>query len=422
MARKRKATKPPREITRRQLARWQRQKKRQRLVFIVGIATIIAALLLVLVGWFTTSYRPLHQTVVKVNDTEFNLKYYVELFKLYSRGQQPQDLAFLANDLVSNIQREELIRQEALKLGIRVSDEEVKAQLKNAGLPDDRVYWNLISSQLLAKKLQDEYFDKQVPAAAEQVHMLAMLLETKSQAEAVRARLEKGESFADLAGELSLSDFSKKGKGDIGSHPQSIFADLLGSPVPSDYAFGAEAGMLSQPRYDAEVHKQVGYWLVKVLEKKAASEEARVNVVLLGSETEAREIRAKLEVGQDFATLAKEFSQLEGAEDNGGDLGPITKGTTTQVIDQYIFDSATKLGTVSQPIRDTTVVTRGGYWLVKVLERIANKPINEDDRSRLKAKAFNEWVVSLLANPANSVETYLDKDKIAFAIQQVTKK
>lgn len=421
MAKKRKAIRPRREFTRRQLARWQRQKKRQRIIFITGVTTIIAVLLLVLVGWYVSSYRPLQQTVIKVNGTEFSMKYYVELLKLYSSGQRPQDLPLVANAVANGIQRDALIRQAALKLGVRVSDEEVKKQLKDAKLPNDRVHWDLISNQLLAKKLQDEYFDKQVPATADQAHILAMLLESKNQAEAVRARLEKGESFAGLASELSLDDFSKKKKGDIGSHPQSVFADLLSSPVPGDYAFGAEAGMLSQPRYDAEVNKQVGYWLVKVLKKENASEEAGVNAMLLGSETEAQEIRAKLEAGQDLATLAKEFSQLSGAKENGGDLGQIAKGTMSQVVDKYVFDPATSLGTISQPLRDTTVTTTGGYWLIKVLEKNTNKPVDEDDRSKLRTEAYNDWVSSLLVNPANTVESYLDNDKIAFALLQVTR-
>jgi hypothetical protein len=54
---KRKAEKPPREYTRRQLSQFQRQKRRQRIVFITGVSIIAAIVLIVLVGWFIGEYQ-----------------------------------------------------------------------------------------------------------------------------------------------------------------------------------------------------------------------------------------------------------------------------------------------------------------------------------------------------------------------------
>ena len=34
--------------------------------------------------------------------------------------------------------------------------------------------------------------------------------------------------------------------------------------------------------------------------------------------------------------------------------------------DEYVFDPETQLSAISDPIRDDTVTTKGGYWLVKV--------------------------------------------------------
>ena len=49
--------------------------------------------------------------------------------------------------------------------------------------------------------------------------MQAMFLESQSQVDAVKARLDKGENFADIAAELSLEKTSKDNKGDFGWVP-----------------------------------------------------------------------------------------------------------------------------------------------------------------------------------------------------------
>ena len=98
---------------------------------------------------------------------------------------------------------------------------------------------------------------------------------------------------------------------------KTSLTELLGSSVPGEYAFGSEVGTLSQPRYDQEKSKQVGYWLIKVLEKQEGTD-AQVQAMLLGSEQEAQEVRARLEAGADLATLAKELSQNEKSKKTEG--------------------------------------------------------------------------------------------------------
>ena len=74
---KKKVERPPREVTKRQLSRWQQQKKRQRIIAVTGISIIAAVVILVGAGWYIGQYRPLHQTVITVNDTKFDMNYYI---------------------------------------------------------------------------------------------------------------------------------------------------------------------------------------------------------------------------------------------------------------------------------------------------------------------------------------------------------
>jgi len=418
---KKKAEKPQRIVTKRQLSHWQRQKKRQRIILGLGIFIIVAVIVIVGVGWYIGQYQPFHQTVIRVNNTEFNMKYYVEMLKLYGGDQPGQYMQYMADSAVKNIEQNELIRQGALKLGISVSDDAVTEELKSSDLPNNDIHRDLVRTQLLIIKLRDEYFGQQVPISADQRHVMAMLLESEQQANEVKARLENGESFAELAEELSLDYLSKTNQGDLGWHPKDILNELLDTTIV-EYTFNSEVGVLSQPIYDEELSKAVGYWLIMVLDIDEDEEEAHVKAMLLGSEETAQDVKVRLEAGEDFATLAKELSQLDGVEENEGDLGILIPGYVSPAFDEFVFNPELKLETLSEPIRDENTVTEGGYWLIKVVDKDEDRPIDDNDRDLLTAKALDEWVSPLWDDPENEIDdSYLDDVKKAWAIEQAMK-
>jgi len=489
------------------------------MLFGVGIFIIAAVLVIMGAGWYVSQYRPLHQTVIKVNDISFNMDYYIKALKFYGEGQPAYYMYSLADNMVEIIEQNELIRQEAMELDISVSQDEVNNELKSLDPPLSKDYRDFVRAAMLIDKLQDEYFDKQVPIYAEQRHIMAMLLESESQVAEVRARIDAGEDFTDLAGELSLESFSKEENGDLDWRPEGVLTILLGTSLVDDYAFSSEVDILSQPVYDEERIKGVGYWIAKVLERKDKPEEAEVLGILLGSEEEAWEARTKLEAGEDFDELAEELSQHEETKEDGGDLGWLAPGEIGPAFDEFVFNHEIELGvvsepifddnivteggywlikvaerkekrekadvevillgseeeaqevrtrleagedfatlaqelsqheskdnggevsdvtpdmmslalsefifgpeveseTVSEPIRDDTAVTKGGYWLIEVTEIDGNRQIEDNDRERLKAEAFTEWVEALRDDPENKIENYLDNQKKTWAVDR----
>jgi len=413
---KKKLGKPRREVTKRQLSRWQQQKRRQRIIFGSGIFIIVAVLGTIGAGWYITQYQPLHQTVIVVNDTEFDMDYYIKMLKYYGEGQPIQYMQFMADTVAKDIEQNELVRQGAMELGISVSSDEVDEKLKSYDPPLSKDYRDIVGAQMLFDKLRDEYFDKQVPVFAEQRHIMAMLLESESQAAEVRARLESDEDFAELAGELSLESFSKTEQGDLGWQLKGFLTRLLNTSVPDEHAFSSEVGVLSQPIYDETKAKNVGYWLIKVIEGDEVAQQALVQVILLGSEEEAQDIRDRLEAGEDFATLAKEFSQHDLSRENEGNLNVESPDMMSPAFSEFVFDPEVELETISEPIRDDAVATTGGYWLLKVVDMDDNRQIADEDRDLLKTDALSEWVSSLWDDPENKIENYLDDDKKAWAI------
>jgi len=73
----------------------------------------------------------------------------------------------------------------------------------------------------------------------------------------------------------------------------------------------------------------------------------------------AKEIRAKIVAGADFATLAKAESDDTGSGANGGDLGEFRKGMMVPPFEEAAF--AAKVGDVTEPVK-----TPFGYHIIKV--------------------------------------------------------
>jgi parvulin-like peptidyl-prolyl isomerase len=420
---KKKVEQPKRELTKRQLSRWQQQKRRQRIILSLGILIIVAVLSIIGSGWYILEYKPLHETVIEVNNTKFDMDYYVKMleyvvsqYESYGISVTTDLMPYVPGSAEMAVEQNELIRQEAAKLGITVSAEEVEAQLNSYDPPLSKDYSDPIRTQLLVERLSDEYFDQQVPAFAEQRHIMAMFLERKSQADEVSARLEAGEDFATLAGELSLDTTSKDQQGDLGWHPEGVLTLKLGTSLFDEYAFSAEAGALSQPILDETKTKMVGYWLIQVLSRDDEAKTAQVKVMLLGSEQEASEVSARLEAGEDFATLAQELSQHSESKDSGGGFVVTSPDEVSSAFSEFVFSA--ELDVLSQPIRDDTVSTKGGYWLVKVAEIDANRQVADDDRDLLKNDILSKWVQSLFDDPENKVVSYLDDEKKDWAISR----
>jgi parvulin-like peptidyl-prolyl isomerase len=418
---KKKPEKPRHEPTRRQRSRWKQQKRRQRIILGLAILIVVAVLSVVGVGvykgWYVEDYKPLHETVLEVNGTKFDMEYYVTMLDYYTRDMDPSYITFMTEYAAEAIERNELIRQEATALGITVSDEEVDELMESMDIPQEKAYRDMVVAQLMLQKMRDEYFEERVPKSADQRHIMAMFLESEAQANEVIARIEEGEGFGELAAELSLDDTTKEAEGDLGWLPRDVLSLLIDSTVLEESAFSAEVGTLSPPIFDETKEKPVGYWLVEVISIDESVEpvEAQVRRMLLGSEQEANDIIAMLEEGEDFAELANEFSLDVASNENGGEI-TVSPDNTTAAFGDYVFGEDVELGVLSPPIRDTEGSSTGGYWLIEVVDSEEDRELDDENRLILKNDALNKWVESLRDDPDNVIVNHLDEEKIQWAV------
>ncbi len=423
---KKKREEKPKEYTHRQLSHFNKQKRRQLIILITGITVIAAIILIPIIGWFVTEYLPLHQTVVSVNGVKFNMAEYIDTMKILRMNDSSIASETLASQALQYIGQGEEIKQGAAKLGVTISDNETKSYLKMAGLPDTKAFMDYYGNQILASELQNNYFGANVTKEENQVHPLMMMLESDKQAQQIRDLLVNGDNFTALAGKYALNYYSANvNSGDFGWHIRQILKTQTGTDIPLDYAFSADVGALSPPLTDNATYKQLGYWLIKLVDRP---EEGKVNVqaLLLSDNATAIDIKARLEAGTaSLADMADKYTQYSLSKEKHGDFGVINStdnSTYTQAFNDYVFNPATPTGKWSDPLLEKELWTQGGSWLVKVLEKEENRAVSSEDKKTIITDAFNNWFSGLSSDPNMKIDTSLITDKMAqWAIERLDK-
>ncbi|MCW5840213.1 MAG: peptidylprolyl isomerase [Caldilinea sp.] len=108
--------------------------------------------------------------------------------------------------------------------------------------------------------------------------------------------------------------------------------------------------------------------------------------------TFAEELRQRIRNGEDFATLAAEYSDDLSNADIGGDLGWFGRGQMIQAFEEVAF--ALPIGEVSEPVE-----TPFGIHLIQVLERSDAHPKDETTLIRERKQAFSAWLLEQLRHP-----------------------
>lgn len=287
MARKTKAP-LPREVTRRRLARWQRERRRRRITLLVGALVIAAIAVIVGYGIYASVYAPAREWVTKVGTNEtatvFRSSDYVDALRLVQLGFYSPGSLTPAEDPLIVLESNELVRQAAEQAGIAdVTDEELTDKAKEALFPDEEVtdeeyrqalqqiaantglseseFLQIVKGELLAERL-DEYLREQVPEVGDilpQAHLQAITASTQEEADEALGRLNAGESFADLVAEY--------GGGDVGWVPY-----LVMSPEVEAAVSALEIGNVT-----GAVATESGYSILQLLgtEDRALEEEAQ---------------------------------------------------------------------------------------------------------------------------------------------------
>lgn len=111
--------------------------------------------------------------------------------------------------------------------------------------------------------------------------------------------------------------------------------------------------------------------------------------ILVEDEKTAQEVKQKLDDGEDFAKLAKEYSKDSANAENGGQLGFFTKSSMVKEFSDAAFKL--KVGDISEPVKTTY-----GYHIIKVNDKkdTAEK-LKDEITKNLNEQKYSEYLKEL---------------------------
>jgi peptidyl-prolyl cis-trans isomerase SurA len=262
---------------------------------------------------------------------------------------------------------------------------------------------NYTSDSKVTKELIDEGYKrslKEIKAS----HILLMVDENATPEDTLKAynqildlrkRAVAGEDFGKLATDYSQDPSAKENKGDLGFF--SAFRMV--------YAFETAAYKTAKGNISNPTRTRFGYHLIKVEDVRDNRGEVSVaHIMILNPEAAAdskvevdadkakntiQDIYKKLQQGEKFEDLAKQFSEDKSSSTKGGVLNRFGSGQLSSEEFETVAFSLTKENPISQPFK-----SQFGWHIVKFIDKYPVKTIEEmqpdleskvskDDRSRL---------------------------------------
>jgi parvulin-like peptidyl-prolyl isomerase len=393
-------------MSRHVVSRLEKEARTRRIITIAASIFLAAVLIAVGIGLYVDKVKPMNEVVIEVNGRPFKMGYYVDFLELYSQSISDEtQLLRLAQQLPSQIIRDEIIRQGAQAEGIVVTSDEIKNELEQNDLPNNDVYRDSAAASLYNDKLR-ERFRAALPATKVQVTFEIMLVESRDVADQVIPLVNSGSAVSDLLEQYSANPT-------ITPLQDWVPPELLANADVKNFCETREPGSVSA-FLDETATKQVGYWLIEVIDKDNTGA-ILPRTVLCGSAAEATEARQRLEAGEDWATIVAEYSQYTYTDEEG-----VLDFLTPEDIVSTAFNEAAfalELNTLSEPIRDTDVQTNGGYWVVKLLGR-EDREIATNISDALVSKEFNDWYTQKSEEAV--VEQTLTIPQVQWAVARVS--
>lgn len=243
------------------------------------------------------------------------------------------------------------VRQRRIAERIQVSNQEVE---------------NFLASDLGKLQLAEEYRLANILIPTPESSDSAAIQAAEKVAADTYQQLQQGADFARLAVSRSASENALEG-GDMGWRKAAQL------PPP----FDTQVRELSVGEVTQPVRTPPGFIILKLLDKRGGDTQVRDEVHVrhilikpsqIRSEAESRRLierlRSRIEAGEDFAELARNFSEDPGSALNGGDLNWIDPSSLVPEFREVMLNSAT--GELSQPFQSPF-----GWHILEVLGRRA---------------------------------------------------
>lgn len=263
---------------------------------------------------------------------------------------------------------------------------------------------NYTTDSKVTKELVDEGY-KRLLKEVNASHILILADENATPADtlaaynkvmAIRSRIQNGEDFGTLAAALSQDPSAKDNKGNLG-----YFTSFKMVYAFENGAYNTSLGSVSMP-----VRTRFGYHLIKVNDIRDNRGEVAVSHIMIlknkegvaveNAKATCEAIYQKLQQGENFEELAKQFSEDKSSASKGGALNRFASGQlSSEEFENQAF-TLTKENPISKPFE-----TQFGWHIVRLMDKFPVKSyedsklelenkISKDDRSRLITNSLTE--------------------------------
>lgn len=422
-------TPTPKIITKKHLAKLERERIQNRIIVMIAVVVLVIVLGVIGYGILDQSVLRARRPVAKVgneiittSDFQKQVRYFrFQLIQQYNStkqlmgffGSDPNNSAYfqqslqqIASELADNqtlgqtvldrMINDRVIKQEAQKRGISVSQEEIDKAMQDAfgyypnGTPTPTITPTLIPSptlnptELSIVTITPTPTNTSIPTATPSVTSTPTAAPTGAQTGTPAANPTQNPTAA------------------VTTTPEGA-----STPIPTDtpeptatpYTFDGYQGQvknyLDQVKSLGFTQQDLNDLFLYTLyreklttdvtkELKPEEEEVWARHILLPDEPTALAVEERLKRGEDFAKVAEQVSTDPGSKSQGGDLGWFGRG----VMDPDFENAAFTLqpGQISQPVKTTN-----GYHIIQVIGHEV-RPLNGSQFINFKNTTFQNWL------------------------------
>ncbi len=429
--------------TKKHIARLERERQQGKIILYMFFGILVAVVLLLGYGFLDIKYLQLRKPVARVGNAEILAGPFEARVRLYRQqllGQYSQYLQYqqiFGMDVTSQLQQittplndpvtigqnvldqmidDELVRQEAAKRGIVVTDAELESYIQNSlrYFPNGTPTPTITPTDIVMPEIPAEAFNivtmtptitatplvTSTPEATSTPLPVTITgtVETPLTQESTATATATLEPTATITPTLEILETPPATSTPLPTATpmtlegyQKEYSDLLSSlarfgVTEKDYRSLFELQLLREKLREAIT-----------ADVPTTEEQVWARHILVADEATAKDVIARLKSGEDFATLAIQLSQDTGSAANGGDLGWFGKGAMVPEFEQAAF-ALKNPGDISDPVQ-----SQFGYHIIQLIAK-QDRPLSADQVNQAKDKAFSDWLTK--ARDEYGVETF----------------
>lgn len=359
-------------------------KMREQTHIILGIL-LIAFLALIVVEWGSEStiFRPKQQTgvIASINGQDIHYEQFaraydqqIEQYKQQA-GAEPNEnqYEYLRNQVWENLVREVLVTQEIEKRGIGVTNSEIRHYIFKE--PPE-----LIKQNPSFKNDQGEFDNAKYQAALNDANAGEFWLQVENY---LRASLpyqkfqDEFEATAVVTDAEVRDDYVKRNQKAtvkyVFFNPENYRATAgaaTNGQIPVEKSAVEKYFKEHETEFKDSEKRKIDYLIFSNKATRADSDSVRVL---------AAQILQRAKGGEDFATLAQDYSEDESNRDKGGDLGFFKRGQMVKPFEDAAFGA--NPGDIIGPVQTTF-----GLHIIKVVAKKFEEPEGENKEKKTKGK------------------------------------